>query len=86
MAGGIGDALKRAKAKRKERTKKVSATFGVSVDGKARQVEFTGTQRTSRGGRRTVERLSSPFGTITTRKRVTKGTESLKIKKRFAKF
>ena len=86
MARGIGEALKRAKAKRKARTQRVSATFDVLVDEQPRQVVFTGTERISRSGRRTIEKLSSPFGTITTKKKITRGTETLKVKKRFAKF
>lgn len=85
MATGIGDALKRAKARRKARTTEVTKILDVGTKGKTKRVEFTGTQKVSRSGRRMVERLSSRFGTITTKKKVGPKRETLKVKKRFAK-
>lgn len=85
MAGGIKEALQRAKARREARTTEVSKTIDVKRGGKTRQVEFTGTQKVSKSGKRMVERLSSRFGTVTTRKKVTPRGEALRVKKRFAK-
>lgn len=85
MAGGIGDALKRAKARREARTTEVSKTIDVKRGGKTRQVEFTGTQTVSKSGKKMVERLSSRFGTVTTKKKAGRRGESLRVKKRFAK-
>lgn len=85
MATGIGDALKRAKARRKARTTEVTRTLDVGVKGKTKRVEFTGTEKVSRSGRKMVERLSSRFGTVTTKKKAGPRGETLKVKKRFAK-
>jgi len=85
MAGGIGEALKRAKAKREARTTEVSKRIDVKRGGKTKRVEFTGTQKVSKSGRKMVERLSSRFGTVTTKRKVSPRGETLRVKKRFTK-
>ena len=82
---GLKDFFKKVKERRAERTKTVSKTFDVGAAGEREKVEFTGTIRTSKRGRKTIEKLSSPFGSIRTKKKITVRGETLKVKKKFAK-
>jgi len=89
MAGGtIKDFIKKAKEKREERTKDVSERIEVTKGGKTRTIEFSGTEKTSKSGRRIKTKLSaSSVGTIVKKKKILpkgRGT-TLTIKKRSIK-
>ena len=79
------DFFKKAKERRAERTKTVSKSFDVGAAGERKEVEFKGTIKTSKRGHKTIEKLSSPFGSIRTKKKITVRGETLKMKKKFAK-
>ncbi len=84
----VRELINTSKDNRGGRTKKVSREIEIEKGGKKKSITFRGTERTSKGGRKTVTKLSAPgVGTIKTKKKTLKGGRgtTVKTKKRAVK-